>query len=261
VNVVLISRYPRMDLLRWKRDTGEGILSNGHLLSLVFSRSTTSAYIALAREILMSHGIRFQSRAYGGDGPGAGPATLYGWAKARGIDTVAAGRLDDARVLHTIERWEPDLAVLVGADIVPGPVIDLFPAGIINAHFGALPTYRGMNVAEWAIFHNDPVAVTVHFADRGVDTGDVISYAEIPVWRGDNLASIRQRQRETAALLLPAAVNAISGGKAMRVPQQADAGRQFYRMHPVLRQRVEERLATGQYKWMRDVRQGDPIVE
>jgi methionyl-tRNA formyltransferase len=42
------------------------------------------------------------------------------------------------------------------------PLIDCFRFGVLNAHMGLLPGYRGINVAEWAALEGAPVGCTVH---------------------------------------------------------------------------------------------------
>src|SRR5436309_2693224 len=54
-------------------------------------------------------------------------------------------------------------------------VIEAFRLGILNAHIGVLPAYRGMNVAEWAALEGGSVGCSVHFIDTGIDTGPILA--------------------------------------------------------------------------------------
>jgi folate-dependent phosphoribosylglycinamide formyltransferase PurN len=54
--------------------------------------------------------------------------------------------------------------------------------GVLNVHPGMLPTYRGKNCPEWAVFYNDRVVVTAHIMDTEYDEGDVLGTAEVN-WR------------------------------------------------------------------------------
>ena len=82
-------------------------------------------------------------------------------------------RLDEAKTIEWTRALAPDLLVLVGADIVPRPLLEIPRLGSLNPHYGLLPRYRGMNVTEWSIYHDDPVGVTVHAVDPGIDTGPI----------------------------------------------------------------------------------------
>ena len=61
----------------------------------------------------------------------------------------------------------------------------------MNAHQGALPQYRGMNVIKWAVFEGSPPRITVHFIDPGVDIGDIFADERVPVYPSDILCNVR----------------------------------------------------------------------
>lgn len=50
------------------------------------------------------------------------------------------------------------------------------PFGVINAHPGRLPDYRGCSAVEWATHLGDKVTVTAHIMSSAIDTGDVILF-------------------------------------------------------------------------------------
>ena len=137
----------------------------------------------------------------------------------------------------------PDLVLLTGSDIAPASLLAIPRVATINAHYGLLPRYRGMNVTEWSLFHGDPPGVSVHIVDPGIDTGDILLREEIPCPPGATLQSLRAAHQQTAARLLVAAALQLRDGSERRTPQRADDGRQYYRMHPALRARVERALA------------------
>jgi methionyl-tRNA formyltransferase len=140
------------------------------------------------------------------------------------------------------------VAILVGADLVPAPVLAVPRLGTINAHYGLLPAYRGMNVTEWSVLRGDPVGVTVHLVDAGVDTGDILLQEQIAIEPGETFASLRRKHQEVAARLLVAAALELRDGSARPRAQAPEEGRQYYRMHPLLRERVERKLASGAYR-------------
>ena len=56
--------------------------------------------------------------------------------------------------------------------------IDCFRLGILNAHIGLLPKYRGRCVMEWSLLQGDPTGISVFFIDTGIDTGPRIVFSE-----------------------------------------------------------------------------------
>ena len=100
-----------------------------------------------------------------------------------------------------------------------------------------------MNVIEWAIFEGSAPAVTLHFVDPGIDTGDIVASEEIAVGPGDTLEMVRARAADKQAQLLAWAVGTVRSGPLPRVRQAAADGRQYYVMHPRLRAVAQRRLA------------------
>lgn len=67
--------------------------------------------------------------------------------------------------------------------VVPQDIIDLFPMGILNAHGGDLPRYRGNACQAWAIVNGEKrIGLCIHRMIGGeLDSGDIIArdYMEI----------------------------------------------------------------------------------
>ncbi len=166
-------------------------------------------------------------------------------AKSRGIPVVEVGSLEDAATLERLRALAPDLFVTAGVGILRAPLLAIPKLGTVNAHMGALPGYRGMNVAEWAALHGDPVTVTVHLVDAGIDTGDLLLAAEVDVAGKRTIAELRDAADEAQVALLARVLHAVrdAGDLPPRTPQRRDQGRQFFTMHPALRALLEQRLA------------------
>jgi methionyl-tRNA formyltransferase len=104
--------------------------------------------------------------------------------------------------------------------------------GVINAHNGALPQYRGMDAVGWAVLNNDPIVCTVHRAAPAVDQGDLLATRTVPYGPP---ASLRSRVKAAQLDLLQAVtLQAVATGQLpVGIPQ--GPGRQYYRLHPHLK--------------------------
>ena len=135
-----------------------------------------------------------------------------------------------------------DLLVLTGTSTARAPIFSVPRIGVLNAHQGALPEFRGMNVIEWAILEGHQPALSIHFVDAGVDTGDLIVSESVPVAPGDTLSSLRLRSGQRQVELLADTVLAARNGSLPRQSQSSASGRQFYIMHPRVRHIAEQCL-------------------
>jgi methionyl-tRNA formyltransferase len=247
MKAVLVSRYPRVDTPAWKRRVAGDLLDGGFEVEVLYSRSSIADQ---ARDGLREEGLGLVSRYLAlraGRGsapqPTAEPAmSLAAWARERGCPVHHGSRLGDEETLAWLRSTAPDLLILTGADIAPASLLRIPRVGTINAHYGLLPAYRGMNVTEWSVYHGDPVGVTVHLVDPGIDTGDILLREEIPLAAGETFATLRAKHQDLAARLLVQAALALRDGREERQTQAAAEGRQFYRMHEALRAVAEARL-------------------
>jgi folate-dependent phosphoribosylglycinamide formyltransferase PurN len=246
VRIALLGRFPRVDSVAWKLELAEGLVDAGHELGFAYTKSALADQVGAGlREFGFDALARYRRARAGGGGSG-GP-TLPEWAAARGIPVMRHRAVGDPELLAELRSFAPDLMILAGAEIVPASLLKVPRRGVVNPHYALLPRYRGMNVAEWSVFHDDPVGVTVHMVDPGIDTGDILEREIVPVEPGDTLESIRAKQQRLSARLLLRAVEGIERGTAAPIPQQPEEGRQFYRMHHLLRRHVERKLASGEY--------------
>lgn len=92
--------------------------------------------------------------------------------------------LDDATSIDHLKSLRCEVGLHAANVIYREPVISAFRLGILNAHIGILPQYRGRSVAEWSVLQGDPTGVTVFFIDSGIDTGDRIVLREFISSRG-----------------------------------------------------------------------------
>jgi methionyl-tRNA formyltransferase len=142
-----------------------------------------------------------------------------------------------------LKEISPDIIVLGGSRIIRKHIIDIPKIGILNAHPGLLPKYRGVDVIPWAIYHGDPVGVTIHFINEGIDTGGIIVQKTIPLAYGDSLGKLMAKANKLAGeLMVETVLKVIREGHLKILPQKKEEGKQFFRMPLNLWKETEEQL-------------------
>ncbi|MGE0131173.1 MAG: formyl transferase [Blastocatellales bacterium] len=144
--------------------------------------------------------------------------------------------------VEIVRRLRPELIVLRGCGIVKKQTLEIPSVGTINPHYALLPDYRGMDVTEWSVLHGAPAAVSVHWVSEDVDTGAVIISRRINVERGDTLGVLREKSAALASELMTEAIKRIESGDSTPSARKNIEGRQYFTMHPRLRQLAEFRL-------------------
>ncbi len=94
------------------------------------------------------------------------------WSYARSDKLVMLYRaLDDPASVERLRSLQCDVGLHAANVIYREATIAAFRLGILNAHIGILPGYRGRSVAEWSVLQGDPTGTTIFFIDNGIDTG------------------------------------------------------------------------------------------
>ncbi len=85
--------------------------------------------------------------------------------------------LDHPKTLSRIRELDLDIGLHKSEVIYRDSTIRSFKQGILNAHIGLLPKYRGRCVMEWTLLQGDRTGVSVFFIDAGIDTGEKIVFS------------------------------------------------------------------------------------
>ena len=116
---------------------------------------------------------------------------------------------------------QPDLIVLAGFLVrIPEQMVEKFSNRIVNIHPSLIPSfcgvgYYGLKVHEAALARGvKVVGATVHFVDKGTDTGPIILQKAVEVQDGDTPEILQRRVMEQAEWkLLPQAIDLIANGR------------------------------------------------
>jgi phosphoribosylglycinamide formyltransferase-1 len=131
----------------------------------------------------------------------------------------------DAAVVAALRERSVDLVVLAGfMRLVTGVLLDAFPMRVVNVHPALLPAFPGVQAQQQAFDYGVRIAgCTVHFVDRGTDTGPIIAQAAVPVLDGDDEPALRARILAEEHALLPKVLQWIAEGR-VRVEPAAITG-------------------------------------
>jgi phosphoribosylglycinamide formyltransferase-1 len=128
----------------------------------------------------------------------------------------------EKRLLEVLAPFEVELVVLAGFLRILGTrFLDAFPLKVINVHPALLPAFPGEGVWPAEVESGIKLAgATVHFVDKGVDTGPIIIQGAVPVLDSDDPDELAARILKIEHRILPQAVRwlaqerlAVSGRK------------------------------------------------
>ncbi len=113
-----------------------------------------------------------------------------------------------AELAQKLTELKIDMVCLAGfMRLVKEPLLSAFPRRILNIHPALLPSFPGVEAWKQALEAGVTQAgCTVHYVDAGMDTGEIIMQAYVPVLPDDTAATLHARIQVQEHILYPAAI-------------------------------------------------------
>ena len=154
-------------------------------------------------------------------------ADILALARERGLraEYVAPGRFKtklepeaEERVVVLLREAEVNLVVLTGwIRMIKAPLLRAYPRRIINIHPSLLPAFPGLEAWKQALAASvTETGCTVHYVDEGMDTGEVIAQARVPVLPGDTPKQLHARIQAEEHKLYPEVIRRFAESKPQR---------------------------------------------
>lgn len=179
---------------------------------------------------------------------GVADVGLAAFCRREGIQHIAVKDHNDPEAIVALREMQPDVVAFTGGGIIRKDLIEASGRGIFNTHMGPLPPYRGMDVVEWPILEDRHeqigLGITLHFMDRGIDTGPIAKIAPVPIHPGDSVERVRRRCEPVMVDLMLDGIRAVRDGSLELRRQQEHEGRQYYVMHPRFYAEVRRKLSS-----------------
>jgi len=156
--------------------------------------------------------------------------------RAFGDDLLEIAGLDPEQILpgesicsrETIARlrvMEPDMIVSILFGYILSPeVLEIPEVGCINLHPSYLPYNRGTYPNVWSIVEGTPAGVTLHYIDKGVDTGAIIAQKEVEVLPTDTGETLYRKLERASIDLFAESWPRIRDGRLDCLTQHPEEG-------------------------------------
>lgn len=104
----------------------------------------------------------------------------------------------DAALTEHVAKHAPDLVVSAGFRKLVGPTfLDRFGGRYVNTHNSLLPAFPGIHGPRDALAYGVKVAgATLFLVDAGVDTGQIVAQAAVPVRDDDTEETLTERIKQ-----------------------------------------------------------------
>ncbi len=143
----------------------------------------------------------------------------------KGIPVLQPEKIKAPEAVAQLRELAPDI-ILVAAfgQIISKEILELPKYGCLNVHASLLPEYRGAAPIQWAILDGkEKTGITIMRMDEGIDTGDMICRAEIPITPEETGGSLHDKLAAAGGPLLLQAMKQVEEGTAVYTPQNHEA--------------------------------------
>lgn len=166
------------------------------------------------------------------------------------IPTIEVPNINDELCKAFIKERQPDVIAVCGTTVIKPEVFELPAKGTINIHCGITPEYKSADPIFWALYNNEPdkVGVTIHFVDKGVDTGPIIYQQAVGVDKADDLGTLYGKCIKTGAALMSKALEDIERGDVKTIRKEGVSGKAYYHMDLGIWQYFQFRRRFGKLK-------------
>ncbi len=151
--------------------------------------------------------------------------------------------------VYDIEKNTPlqekcDVVLVTGAGILGSEIVN--HNLVLNAHPGIIPRVRGYDAFKWAIHRGDPLGVTLHIIDEGVDEGKIIGIRQTNIYKGDTPEILARRHYENEIDMLARFEEYMHGSATFEALEPLEAK---MRMPAEIEQEVLQRFPAYIEKW------------
>ncbi|KAF0116760.1 MAG: formyl transferase [Rhodospirillaceae bacterium] len=150
---------------------------------------------------------------------------FHALAKEHGADFFNDSRINRPEIVSRLEKAKADVTVSINWLTLIGPApIAAFPYGILNAHAGDLPRYRGNACPNWAILNGEPyVGVCIHAMEaNSLDSGPVFLRRRFPLSTSTYIGDISAWLADTVPAMFVEVLGQLARGTAHPEPQPRD---------------------------------------
>jgi methionyl-tRNA formyltransferase len=183
-----------------------------------FALPTLSALVASCHRVI---GVLTQPDRPAGRGRALHASPVKQRALQLGLPILQPAELKSAAAREPLERWLPDVLVVVAYGLILPPAVLALPRlGCINIHASLLPRWRGAAPIARAILAGDRESgVTIMQMEAGLDTGPIFDAVAVQIGSTTTAGELHDQLAQLGAQRLLRILDALENGPLQSRPQ------------------------------------------
>ena len=145
--------------------------------------------------------------------------------------TICAATSQRQQEAERLSAQADVMVVVAFGQILPKELLDIPKYGCVNVHASLLPKYRGAAPIQWAVIRGEKVSgVTTMQMDVGLDTGDMLLKAEVPLAEDETGGSLHDKLSVLGGDLLIETLKGLEAGTIVPEKQDDSQSGEYARM-------------------------------
>ncbi len=153
------------------------------------------------------------------------PTPVKEEALKHGIPVYQPEKVKEISFVEKLREINPDVIIVAAfGQIIPKEILDMPRFGCLNIHASLLPKYRGAAPIQYAVIDGEKESgVTLMRMGTGLDTGDMISKAVVPLADDETGGSLFEKLAQAGARLLTDTLPSVFDGTAVYEKQPEES--------------------------------------
>lgn len=145
-----------------------------------------------------------------------------------GIEVFQPVKIKSPEAVEVLRSFEADVFVVAAfGQILSQEILDMPRFGCLCVHASLLPAYRGAAPIQWVILNGEKESgVTIMQMDAGVDTGDMLLKAVVPIEEKETDESLHDKLAAAGSSLIVEALKKLEAGEL--TPEKQDSEKSCY---------------------------------
>ena len=162
-------------------------------------------------------------------------------------------KVREPEFVELLRGLKPDVIVVAAfGQIITKEILEMPRFGCVNVHASLLPAYRGAAPIQWAVINGDKESgVTIMQMDEGIDTGDMIEKAVVPIAEDETGGSLFDKLSHTGAKLCVKVLRDLEEGKAVRKKQPEESTTPYAKM-------IDKKM--GEVDWKKSAKEIEQLI-
>lgn len=162
-------------------------------------------------------------------------------------------KVREPEFVELLRSLKPDVMVVAAfGQIITKEILEMPKYGCINVHASLLPAYRGAAPIQWAVINGDEESgVTIMQMDEGIDTGDMIEKAVVPIAEDETGGSLFDKLSHTGAKLCVKVLKDLEEGTAVREKQPEESTTPYAKM-------IDKKM--GEVDWKKSAKEIEQLI-